>query len=202
MIIELYGLPGAGKTTIIKKYTGGKATSVSGKKGIKKYFNKVIKMVAVHMPDSVWYKHQMASLLKPYVKMKYINMPQKRILNNIALVAFGYKHIRSTIYMDEGLTHRIISMAVNYGLSDGDVFRCMDFYKSVMINVKCCYLEVPLDECVRSIEQRNRHECRMDELDEEVLRKYLADYEYYCKIVCKRYGHRIITRENYECEVK
>lgn len=198
MIVELYGLPGAGKTTIIKKYTGGSATSVSGKKGINKCLIKGLKMAAVYMPGSVHCKRQMASVLKSYTKAKYISMPQRRILNSIALVAFGYKHMRGTVYMDEGLTHRIISMAVNYGLSDKDVFRCMDFYKTLMENVKCCYLDVPLDECIRSIVQRDRHECGMDELDEVILRKYLADYEHYCKIICEKYGHRIITREDYD----
>lgn len=53
MITELYGLPGAGKSTMIQKLTGGSSTSISGIKGVKKGFTHLLKKIVVYVPSSM-----------------------------------------------------------------------------------------------------------------------------------------------------
>ena len=113
------------------------------------------------------------------------------------LVSFGYRHLRGNVYMDEGLIHRIISMAVNYGVSDQDLFALIDLFDSVMKKVRSFYLNVSLDDCLQAISLRNRHECEMDELNEDQLLAYLRAYEHCCGIICNKYQHVIITRNYY-----
>lgn len=198
MITELYGLPGAGKSTMIQKLTGGSSTSISSIKGVKKVFIHLIKKIAVYLPSSMGYKSKMHIIMKPYKnKPQYINRTKLYHYNSIVLVSFGYRHLRGNVYMDEGLIHRIISMAVNYGVSDQDLFALIDLFDSVMKKVKSFYLNVSLDDCLQAISFRNRHECEMDELNEDQLLAYLRAYEHCCRIICNKYQHVIITRNYY-----
>lgn len=199
MILELYGLPGAGKTTIIKNLTDGNATTVSGIGGTKKVFIQLAKKMAVYFPSTINCKHKMHDIMRKYDnKCRYTNTLQNHHYNNIALVVFGYKNMKNSIYMDEGLIHRIITMAVNFGVSDEDTYALVDLFKSYLKNIRCLYLDVPIEECMKSIFLRDRHKCEMDEFDDETLLRYLKDYKHYCKAICDKYKHEIITRENYE----
>lgn len=199
MVTELYGLPGAGKTTIIKNFTDGRATTVSGSKGLKRYIIQIAKKIVVYLPSSIQYKRRMNTIMKSYSeKSIYINRPKKQYYNNIVMVAFGYKNMGNAVYMDEGLIHRIITMAVNFGLTEDDVLALIDLFEPCMRGVRSFYLDVPAEECLRSIMARDRHECEMDEFNKDTLKKYLRDYECYCLAICKSYQHKVITRENYE----
>lgn len=199
MITELYGLPGAGKSTMIQELTGGGSTSISGNKGIKKIFIQLAKKIAVYLPSSMKYKCRMNRIMKSYSNQpKYINRTKQYHYNGIVLVLFGYRNMKSKIYMDEGLIHRMISMAVNYGVSDQDVFALIDLFAPVLGMVRSFYLNVSLEDCLQAIALRNRHECEMDELDQDKLLAYLRDYEHYCKMICNQYQHVMITRNHYE----
>ena len=60
------------------------------------------------------------------------------------------------------------------------------------------YLDVPEDECFKSIKNRNRHEHDMDELDDGALRNYLTSYKQYFEKIYQQYGFMRITRNDYE----
>ena len=49
------------------------------------------------------------------------------------------------------------------------------------------YLDVPEDECFKSIKSRNRHEHDMDELDDGALRNYLTSYKQYFEKIYQQY---------------
>lgn len=199
MITELYGLPGAGKTTIIKNITGGSATTISGITGFRRHIIQFVKRLVVYLPSSMCYKRQIKYVMRPYRKKSiYISRHQRWHYNNIVMIAFGYRTIRKVVYMDEGLIHRIITMAVNFGLSDEDVFTLIDLFEPCMRNVRSFYLNISAEDCMRSILARDRHECEMDEFDEDILLKYLKSYEHYCLTICEKYHHMVVTRENYE----
>lgn len=200
MIYELYGLPGAGKTTVIKRLTGGSATSVSGSSGVKKAFIQLAKKLSLYSFSSLNYKKQMKKILSIYkdVKPSYTKTTLKHHMNNVVLVPFGYKRMHGDVYMDEGLMHRILTMAVNYKISDKDVLDLVKIFSDVMNKIDCRYLDVPVNECFESIRKRNRHECEMDEFDDRTLNSYLLDFEHYCQLVNKKYNHKRIIRNDNE----
>ena len=198
MIIEMYGLPGAGKTTIIKELTGGNATSVSSEKGIKSFIIALAKKGAVYMPSSMQCKRKMNLILKNYNEPKYIRRTKEYQYNSIALIFFGYRNIRNDIYMDEGLIHRIVTMAVNYGVSDNDFLALLKIFESMINNARCFYLKISTESAFQAIRQRNRHKCEMDEFNDDQLMNYLKSYEHYFQVVHSYYGHNIVTRDNYE----
>ena len=80
MITELYGLPGAGKSTMIQKLTGGSSTSISSIKGVKKVFIHLIKKIAVYLPSSMGYKSKMHIIMKPYKINPNISIEQNYII--------------------------------------------------------------------------------------------------------------------------
>lgn len=198
MIVELYGLPGAGKTTFIKKITGGSATTISGESGLKKNFIQLAKRMALYFPSSLYYKRKMMKILYKYKKNipKYTCTSLEHHMNNIVLVVFGYDRMHGDIYMDEGLIHRILTMAVNYRILDNDVLELLNLFSNELSKVECAFLQVPISICFESIRKRNRHECEMDEFDDNTLCEYLRDFEHYCHLVCKEYDHRIVYRSN------
>ena len=198
MIFELYGIPGAGKTTIIKRLTGGNATTVSGSAGLKKYVILLAKKISLYSPFSVYYKIKIRKTVLKYKDANpvYTHTTLRHHINNIVLVPFGYRTMRGDVYMDEGLIHRVVTMAVNYKFSDSDLLAVLNVFSDLICKIECEFLDVPVDLCFESIRNRNRHECEMDEFDDVILREYLSDFDHYCRLVCIEYGHESIYRDN------
>ena len=200
MIIELYSIPGAGKTTIIKSLTGGNATSFSKNRHAKAIVINFAKEVAKYMPSSLKYKKKIKQAVTSYAKRKpqFIERSFEKHLNSIVLVAWGYVKSSKDIYMDEGLIHRIITLSVNYGLSDQELIRVVGVFKDVLQRASCFYLDVPAEECFEGIKKRNRHKCEMDELTDDQLKVFLNRYAHCCELVKNNYHHETVTRSNYD----
>lgn len=201
MIIELYGNPGAGKTYIINTLKCTQRTEKLRKNSvIRSSLLAAAKWCTTVMPSSLKIKKQIKLLLmtennKPIYNQVSVN----RYINKILLLAFSYKYLsKKRIVMDEGLIHRIISMSINYGISTDTTFKIIDLFQKYLINLKIFYLSVSVDECFRSVKERDRHRCGIDELTDEQLRDFISDYEVYCNIVCERYKHIKINRDNWE----
>ena len=99
--------------------------------------------------------------------------------------------------MAEGLVHRVVAMAVNFGWSTNTIDRLVTVLSDDIVNVKPFYLKVDMETCFNSIKKRNRHETQMDELDDDELTEFLHAYCSLFDYVTKRYGFEEITRENY-----
>lgn len=200
MVIELYSIPGAGKTTIIKSLIHGAATSYSGKRGARRFVIQTAKKIAVYMPESLKYKKQMKEAVFNYQCRRplFYNRSFNQHLNNIVLVSWAYKHSSKPVYMDEGLVHRLIALAVNYDLSDDELIRLVDIFRGIIAKANCFYLDVSVQVCMDGIKKRNRHMCEMDDLSDEKLIDFLKRYEHFCITVRDHFNHPTVTRENYE----
>lgn len=198
MIFELYGVPGAGKTTIINKVCETNDASYSPKAGVKSTVISIIKVLSAYIPSSLAYKRKIRKIISN-VKMAsvYTSASVNHNINNIVMVAFGYKHLKRTVYMDEGILHRIITFSINYNLGIEKAIKIFALFNDCTGGVKSFYLKVPIDECFKSIKKRNRHESEMDEMEDDKLWIFLQEYESYCNAISKKYGHYIITRDSY-----
>lgn len=198
MIVELFGLPGAGKTYVINTIRGNCTIGVESKNRFKKFFINIIKSFSLFTPESLKLKRDIHGLLKlDSSEPLFISTSIEKHLNNIALVIFGYSHsTRSKLFLDEGIIHRVVSFAVNYNLELDVVLKITDIVIPYLKLVNCFYLDCDVQECFSSIKSRNRHFCEMDELDDTKLIAFLSAYKVYFNAIQEKYHFPVITREN------
>lgn len=200
MIIELFGLPGSGKTYAINKIKGNNLLNVTSENRIMNIILSFLKQVSLYMPSSLRLKRKLVCTFNKILTYPiYINNPKSFYIDNLTVVAFGYKHSgNKDIYMDEGIIHRIVSFSVNYNV-DLEVFdEIVKIFTPYLSNVKIVYLDVDIDECIDSIKKRNRHDCKMDEMSKDLLDEYLKKYRFYFDYIMSKYNFiSRITREDY-----
>ena len=194
MIVELFGLPGSGKSSLMQRIQGRPFVEAAPERGLKSALLRAAKRMAPYMPSSLALKREMRIAIGATRESpEFISASVKDYVNNLCMVAFGYRHAGGrTLYMDEGIVHRVVSFAVNYDLSIEKMLRLLDAFRSVV------YLDTDMEECLRSIQRRNRHICKMDELDDAQLRRFLNRYRKYFDAINERYAFPRVTRENYE----
>ena len=115
MVIELYGIPGAGKSTLISKVRTSNAVSYSGEYGVKGFVVKVAKWLSTFLPSSIKYKCKIKKIIgnQDLVPI-YTSASVRKNLNILVMTAFGYKHIKGNVFMDEGLFHRVMTFSIKY----------------------------------------------------------------------------------------
>jgi len=200
MILELFGLPGSGKSYIIKKINDNKPIGAVSCNSLKNAIISILKRCSVYTPSSIRLRHKLDIIYKDInTTPLYIRRDARYYINNLLMVAFGYKHSgKKKIFMDEGIIHRIVGFAVNYELTIEKTIQLVEVFRAYIDLATVVYLDVPEDECFKSIKSRNRHEHDMDELDDGALRNYLTSYKQYFEKIYQQYGFMRITRNDYE----
>lgn len=203
MIIELFGLPGAGKTFIINKIRGNAPVGVESENKLKKVVLKFVKKLSLLTPMCMKLRRKMVVLLNmSELKPLYIKNTVHSYIDNIVLVCFGYKYVKRDLFMDEGILHRVVSFAVNYDLNSELVLNLVSILLPYIKLANVFYLLCDEKECLDSISKRNRHICKMDELNEEDLFKFIHSYKIYFDLIEAKYNFATITRDNYSLLAK
>lgn len=200
MIFELYGLPGAGKSFLISQLNGHRDIGLTSSNGVKNTIYTIVKKMSLVLPSSLVLRRKIVKACGEIPsKPKYLSQRKGHYIDILVMTAFGYKHLKSrNIYMDEGLIHRILGFVVNYDLSSKtliDLMECLEPYINLS---KAACLDTTVDDCFQSIRSRDRHECEMDEMDDETLKKYLSDFQDRIMTINQRYNYLQVTRDNYE----
>lgn len=196
MILELYGLPGSGKSYYIRQLNGNRPIGVRGSSTTKEYLIRAAKRISTQLPASFALKRRIYEAIRD-IPNEPIFFPRKRAMyvDNLCMLAFGYRHAgKRNLYLDEGIIHKLVSFAVNYGFPVETVMELLELFRGSLEGVHVIYLNVPLDECLKSIRKRDRHECEMDELDDAQLRRFLGAYQNYFSAINERYGHETVNR--------
>lgn len=197
MIVELYGCPGCGKTYLVHKITGGDKTIAMSDNRIKSYLIKLAKKMSLFTPEALKLKKTILDIIEKENQCRiYINRSAEYFIDNIVLLAFGYRHIKKDMIMAEGLIHRVVSMAVNFGWDEDVVDRIIDTLSIQLSDVKPFYLYVEPDVCFKSVKERNRHETEMDELQDDKLKSYIQDFKRLFDHITNKYHFMKITRED------
>ena len=95
-----------------------------------------------------------------------------------ALVNDMFRHTNRIVINDEGKVHRIITLAVLYGV---DIKRLMDIYIKNPHDEDVRYIDTTVDTAYANIKKRNRKVCQMDYLPNETLLTYLQDFRITCE---------------------
>lgn len=193
MVVECIGLPGSGKTYLFRAVeeelkkngiscvNGGELSmhSLWWKAG-----KKVLHRVIFLSRDARRLRERLKEILereKPLQSRYGINMDERFTLESAAIFAAVYKRMEKSdkVYLfDEGLVHTIVKFCAEFHLPD-EVFlamveECGPRQERARIVV---YNEISIEECLRSIQKRDRHVCSFDELPQDRLKELLAQYE-------------------------
>lgn len=200
MIIELFGLPGCGKTHLINEIRGNSPLALVSENKIKRIVIYFAKLLSSFMPESVFLRKKLMDILSGQeLHPIYLEKDCQKYIENLVMLCFGYKHAGSkTLFMDEGIIHRVVSLAVNYNLGVNSVFLLIECLKKYVCISKIFFLDVPIEECLKGIEERNRHSCLMDELKGSELKAFLLSYQKYFDAIQKKYNFLRITRNQYD----
>lgn len=197
MIVELFGSPGSGKTYAINEiHPGTRVKNNTTLGAFKEVLKAFVKCLLKFTPYAIRVRHDILQVVKhgKYI-YKYKPVKISSYINNISMLAAVYKYNKQDIFMDEGIIHRIIAMCINYDIDKSVTQQIIERINYTLEDVKELYLYLPVNECLKSIIQRNRHECSIDELQGEQLNSFLTEYFTYCEYISEKFNYKKITRD-------
>jgi hypothetical protein len=200
MIVELCGLPGAGKTYLIKRIKGDAMICMTSDKAALNKIISVLKKISLIMPSSIMLRNKILSVLGTETfSPKYYDIRIKEYARNLSVVAFGYRYSQKrNLFMDEGIVQRIVNLSVNYDLPIEKTYELIDLVQDNLKNVSVYYLDVGIEECKKSILSRDRRMYRFDEIRDERLDAILERYKYYFDLIVAKYDIKAIGRDDYQ----
>ena len=192
MVVECIGLPGSGKTYLMRSVEEellkrGIPCVNAGERSMHSVWWKAAKKV-LHRTifldrDAREIRGRFLSILekeKPLQSRYGINTDERFTVESAAIFAAVYRRMarsRKVYLFDEGLVHTIVKFCAEFHLPD-KVFTellaaCGTFRGDSRIVVNN---EISLEDCIESIRKRDRHICAFDELSGDRLRELLEQY--------------------------
>ena len=192
MVVECIGLPGSGKTYLMRSVEEellkrGIPCVNAGERSMHSVWWKAAKKV-LHRTifldrDAREIRGRFLSILekeKPLQSRYGINTDERFTVESAAIFAAAYhlmERSEKVYLLDEGLVHTIVKFCAEFHLPD-QVFlelvaACgpVDELSRIVVHNR-----ISVDDCVKSIQKRDRHICAFDELPEEELRELLGQY--------------------------
>ena len=211
MIVDLFGLPGSGKSYI----ANGIITELK-KRNIKavnmtEYMNntfigkakKRLLLYGIQLGIFEKKRKKIVNMLpqhKTWVSMYGIYESASYPINMIVLILLVQKQkTDDVVYIyDEGVVHSIVKMMADFEL-DNSVTNALIEYAIKTISSSSgivIYNMATVETCIQSIKRRNRHVCAFDELSIEKLYKILHAYKTYCDKIARDHVVMRIDRNN------
>ena len=192
MVVECIGLPGSGKTYLMRSVEEellkrGIPCVNAGERSMHSVWWKAAKKV-LHRTifldrGAREIRGRFLSILekeKPLQSRYGINTDERFTVESAAIFVAAYRLMERSekVYLfDEGLVHTIVKFCAEFHLPESVflemVAACGPFDELSRIVV---HNRISVDDCVRSIQERDRHICAFDELPEEKLRELLEQY--------------------------
>lgn len=192
MVVECIGLPGSGKTYFLRSVEEelrkrGIPCVNAGERSMHsvlwKAGKKVLHRTIFLDRDAREIRGRFLSILekeKPLQSRYGINTDERFTVESAAIFVAAYRLMERSekVYLfDEGLVHTIVKFCAEFHLPESVflemVAACGPFDELSRIVV---HNRISVDDCVRSIQERDRHICAFDELPEEKLRELLEQY--------------------------
>ena len=193
MVIECIGLPGSGKTYLMelveKELRRREVDYVNVSANLMnritwKILRKAARALIYLDADARWLRDRLVKILDEEGERSRsfgIYENERYTVKSAALLAFLYRRmIRSPkLYLfDEGLVHTLVKFCADFRLSD-ETFRKMvtESERGVRSARIVILNEIPVQDCLASLKDRDRHICEFDELGGEQLTALLGEYE-------------------------
>ena len=192
MVIECIGLPGSGKTYLMelveKELVRREVDYVNVSANLMnriswKIFQRIARALIYLSADARWLRDRLLKILGEEGELRSsfgIYENEKYTVRSAALFAFMYRRmIRSPkLYLfDEGLIHALVKFCADFRISD-ETFRKLvtESERGLHSSRLVICNEISVEECLASIEKRDRHICAFDELKGDALTDILGEY--------------------------
>lgn len=191
MFVEYLGIPGSGKSynkqLYIEQLSNEKVKwiDISRWKGMPlclKIFYKLADYSIYLIPKyrRLFKQYKEASKIKSDYT-KYFPLSFEICLRDIVQASFLHDFFgkwNCIVLNDEGLLQRIATLAVQYEVS---IEELMKVYHTEKHLEDTRFLEISTNVAFGNIKSRNRHDCEMDEMNDDMLKNYLNDFDVACK---------------------
>ena len=216
MVVECIGLPGSGKTYLMRSVEEellkrGIPCVNAGERSMHSVWWKAAKKV-LHRTifldrDAREIRGRFLSILekeKPLQSRYGINTDERFTVESAAIFVAAYRLMERSekVYLfDEGLVHTIVKFCAEFHLPESVFLEMMaacgpfDELSRIVVHNR-----ISVDDCVRSIQERDRHICAFDELPEEKLRELLEQYAGLNACYAARYPVLTVSRTEDEAE--
>ena len=202
MIIEMMGLPGAGKTSLSNHLVKRgivyiNAVDMSRTRIWFKIPVRVLEKISIIFPSYRNDVKNMKTRFDGYCSSgsKYTKVTVGWKIKQIAFLRMIYAFLgksEKVWLFDEGIIQHITTLCVCFGVDDENI--PMLFDGLLPDSVYCVNLRVDNSTAFDSIRIRNRHVCNMDEFDDDKLKEFLALYSHANMILSGRYASNEIDR--------
>lgn len=187
MIIDFIGMPGCGKSFCAKQLEnhllnhGIRVHNMSRDKEstliyklIFRVSEKIVKVLPSYKKKANIIKCQVADYVKD--QPLYFKNDFCQILHNVLTHLFVHNVFQkgtAVFINDEGILHKLLYLHVHYNIPIACI---IDMYNSLGCNPVNIVINNDVDLSYRYIKSRNRHDCAMDELKDNVLLEYLDSF--------------------------
>lgn len=187
IVLEFYGLPGSGKSTI--SHLVAQELRKQGRKVIEPTYDvdhkysvgkrKAIKLIKL-IEYALLYPEEFHRLRKLITENGYAGLNKLKQASNIAQKLMAYKtNKEDVVVFDEGLTQAAISLAQN---RSNVVEIEKDLYKLCKAkNIRKIFVKVDLETAISRMEGRDKHDSRIETIENELERiSALEEFEKQC----------------------
>lgn len=182
MIIDLYGLPGSGKSTVVDEFN--RKYQIYEKKGTAEFIalskmKKISLLKLLKNPPHRKFFYLLFKLCKKReCKNRDLGAYERFIAKLYSLYVFNLYHQardeEQQFILDEGIIQSLVPITLGYQLERNALYSLIQLLDcDKMISVHCVI--GPL-ECLSRIERRNRNTAAMDELDKDDLVTFIEQY--------------------------
>lgn len=198
MIIDIFGIPGSGKSYLAYELIKMKSNSTKNLTLIERttFHGKVLKKLGMFMIKKVFNKKLYKDKNYNFLIQKYNQKGKYNTNRNIQEYIYRMLYIqlqynfynkfsKKDFIVEEGVYHAIITMAVDFEIESKDVKLLTKYIynKNKKNKLTVIYHKATVLTAERSIKKRNRKSAPIDFLVGKELLFFLKEYEKYCELV-------------------
>lgn len=211
MVVECIGLPGSGKTFLIRELekeltaAGFRAVNVSQRRMERLSWKLAAKIFRAAVP----FDRSMGRLCR---RLKEILEKEKPLDSRFGIYENTEYSVRSAavfvklyrkmmqspkVYLfDEGLVHTLVKLCADFGITDGIFLEMADETEKRLSGERVViHNEIAVADCAASIAKRDRHICAFDELTGDRLDAILREYTRLNRAYAGRYNTVCVSRK-------
>ncbi|GEM_PF-6492600 len=199
MIVDLFGIPGCGKTFYSKDLRKRMikadlpCVDISRFNGMPLWLKICYKLADFAICLLPKYRKQKKVIKSLFiscenVKSKYVPFSLDYCINDIVLSTLIHdicNKLKIFCVNDEGQIQRYVFLMIQFGIPFDRLF---SVYKQYNDNSFTIYLMSNVECAFSNIKNRNRHVCPMDEISDDILKMYLNDFYVGCELFRNNIG--------------
>ncbi|MFJ6971842.1 MAG: hypothetical protein ACIRZ4_07185 [Limosilactobacillus mucosae] len=196
-IIEIFGIPGSGKTYYTEKIIKDNPQYFDFSKYLFSRTGNLYFKIFVHLRLSYLYEYkltkQVITIMKPYLKNENVFGFNVKLINYVYQLIYLY-HVKKKylnknvdVIFDEGIVHHLIGIEAEFNVPHDILISVYNILNSIDLKKQTqnIFIDVPINTAFKRIRMRNRKFSSMDYLNDTKLMTFLKNYH----LACIKYGN-------------